>query len=250
MKIVKRFFDIVEKDKKVQPPKEWTLGEVEKAYKERVEEEKRKQQSIQTGDRTNETGTLPQQPIQTQLNVEIEKIEYDDIRSPEYVKLTIVLIENTSMVEKQKEDLKKIVKSVGNTGFVSLINYGSTIRIMEKVEASVFDCSEIINETDVGEDACMYDALVALEEIVNSNYGIVEFKGFKKYRINKIEVIGIGRAIDNFSAYSMEKGLEEFKKVASRPNVVTKYFCLSEKEFINAATIGFRSIGAIRRTFS
>ena len=106
MKRIKRFFDVVEKDKRVQEPKEWTGSEVVKTYKERVEEEKIRRQFVQDANKMNETGDLPKQPIQTQLNIEFEKIDYDDIRMPEFVKLTIVLIENTIEVEKQKEDFE------------------------------------------------------------------------------------------------------------------------------------------------
>ena len=249
MSKIKRFFGIEDEEKKPQQPKEWNPPSWQ-SYKERVEEEKRRRQPVQINDGLNKNGNLSQEPIPAQDSFgEKEKFEFE-LQKKEDVKLTVVLIENSAMVAKQKEDLKKIVESLVNTGFVSLINYGGSIRIMEKVEAAIFECSEILNEEDIGEEACFYDALVALEDVVNHNYNMIEHHGFKRYRIAKVEVIGIGRAIDNFSAYSMEKGIEAFKKVASHTNVTTKYFCLSEKDFIHAATIGFRSIGAIRRTFS
>ena len=77
----------------------------------------------------------------------------------------------------------------------------------------------------------------------------IEEKETERVRINKIDVIGIGNCKDNGSKISKEQALRYFQKVANLHGVTTKYFCLSENSFIDAAEIGLHSIGAIFRKY-
>ena len=167
----------------------------------------------------------------------------------EDAKLTIILVENTEEVAREKEKIEKIVKSLVTTGYICVINYGSSVRESETVEAKSFNSSELLSLEDLGDTACLFDALIALESVVDKKYKNVEELENKKIRISRVEVIGIGRCIDNCSTSSIETGIESFCRVARRDDVITKYFCLSEESFIAAATIGFRSIGAIARNY-
>ena len=163
-------------------------------------------------------------------------------------KLTIIFLENTSEVASQIDNLNKIVKSVKN-GFVCIVNYGSRVMQTELFEAADIKNCELLVEGDVGDKACLFNALVALENIVfNSYYKVLETE-YERMRIKKIEVIGIGRCVDNCSTVSKEIGMEYFSRITKNPNIVTKYFTLTEESFIQVATIGFRSIGAIYRNY-
>lgn len=165
------------------------------------------------------------------------------------VKLVILLIENTEEVAKEKEKLEKILKSILTAGYVCLINYGSEVRTGQLVEAKRLNCEDILCQEDLGQKTCLFDALTTLESVVDEKYEKMEFVKNKRIKIHNIEIIGIGRCLDNASHTSMEMAIVSFCQVAAHKNVVSKYFCLSEEEFIRAATIGFRSIGAINRSY-
>lgn len=164
-------------------------------------------------------------------------------------KLTILLIENSSKVSKEKESLIKIVKSFVTEGLVSVINYGATVRQSEIVDVSAFDNITFLYDNNTGDMACLYDALVALQNLVSKKYMLIEENETERVRVNKIEVIGIGTCRDGCSKVSKEVGIDCFCKVADKTEVITKYFCLTEETFMDAAEIGFRSIGAILRNY-
>uniref|UniRef100_UPI0025A15F42 hypothetical protein n=1 Tax=Klebsiella pneumoniae TaxID=573 RepID=UPI0025A15F42 len=58
----------------------------------------------------------------------------------------------------------------------------------------------------------------------------------------------IGTGVDNFSTVSEKLAIESFSKTANLEKVTTRYFCLGEQNVVNAATIGFRSIGSIPKS--
>lgn len=164
-------------------------------------------------------------------------------------KLTIVLVENTAEVAKEKDTLIKIVKSLGPSGLVSIINYGSAVRQSEIFELSEFDEVNLLCTEDIGDRACLYDALKKLENLVYKEYMHIEEKEKERIIIKEIEVIGIGTGKDNCSKVTKDSGIDSFCRIARKPKVTTKYFCLTEDTFINVAEIGFRSIGAIFRNY-
>lgn len=161
-------------------------------------------------------------------------------------KLTIILIENTTKVAKESNIFLTDVKKLVPSGLVSIINYGSTVRQSEIVEVETFDKSIFLYD-DIRDDACLYDALVDLESLVSREYMHIDEK--KRIRVSNIEIIGIGTCTDTCSKSSKEVGIDCFCKVASKFKVVTKCFCLTEENFIDAAEIGFHSIGAIIRNY-
>lgn len=164
-------------------------------------------------------------------------------------KLTIIFVENTEEVAKEKNKLEKLVSSIVNTGDILVINYGRIVREGKAVDAKWFDYSELVYEEYAGEDACLYDAIIALEEVVEKNYKATEDNFMKTIttRINSIEIIGIGRCVDKGSITSSEAARQSFWWITRNSDVITKYFCLTEESFVNAAAIGFHSIGAINR---
>ena len=113
-------------------------------------------------------------------------------------KLTIVFVENTKQVVSEAKKLEQIVKSLITTGFICVVNYGSTVRKSEIMDIANFDYSKLFFLDDLCENASMYDALVDVEDVVKDHY-----------------------------------------------DIVTKYFCLSDKFYVDASSLGFRSIGSI-----
>ena len=164
-------------------------------------------------------------------------------------KLSIILIENTAEVAKENDKLIKIIKKLVPTGLISIIHYGKDIRKSEisemfKLKDTDFQCSE-----NVGEEACLSDALVILHKLVTEEYMVVKEEKFRRTKVNEIEIIGIGTCKDNCSKNPKSVGINCFCDIAKKPKIVTKYFCLTEDSFLEAAEIGFHSIGAINTNY-
>lgn len=164
-------------------------------------------------------------------------------------KLTIILVENTDEVSKEKDKVYKIIKNAAFSGMLCIINYGTNCRISEIEDVLEFDCTDFLFNEDVGTDSCLYDALVALDGLFIDKH-IEKIETEKEIiEINDIEVIGIGTCIDNCSHISKEFGIDSFSKVLGYPNVTSKYFCLTEKSFLQVAEIGFHSIGSMSQKY-
>ena len=169
---------------------------------------------------------------------------------PEKTKLTIFLIENTTDVANISETISKIVKSLVTYGYVYIINYGSSVKLSKMFDASKIDYTNILNDSDIGDYACFSEALVMLNAIVNEKLKKVEeLEKKKKIQIEEIEIVGIGKCIDNCSTVPKDVALDCFYNTISKDEITNKYFCLTEESFVEAAATGFRSIGAIYRSY-
>lgn len=162
-------------------------------------------------------------------------------------KLTIILLENTTEVAKINDMLKKIIQSSVTSGLICIISYGDCVNKSE-ILSDFSDVDFSYNEYPSNK-TCLFDALVELESLVSENYMNITEKEKERIKINNIEVIGIGTCKDNCSKAEKKEGIDCFNKVVIRPQVTTKYFCITEESFMNAAEIGFHSIGAIFRNY-
>ncbi len=171
------------------------------------------------------------------------------IKRLEKKELTIILVENTAIVGNEKDTVLQIVKNFAKSDLVCIINYGETVKQSEIFETSKEKAVPVLCHEMTGEKVCLFDALVQLEKIVNEKYLSIEEREHDRLQIDKISIIGIGTCKDNSSVTSKEEAWNSFYKVASKIKVTTKYFCLSEEYFKEAAELGFHSIGSIPRTF-
>lgn len=164
-------------------------------------------------------------------------------------KLTIILVENTTEVAKEKEMVLQIINSFVKSDLVCIINYSDTVQQSEIIDISTLAKQNVVYGEKMGDKACLFDALGVLNQLVQSKYLITEEKEKEKVRIDHIEIIGIGTCTDNGSKASKEDALNNFFLATSKVEVLTKYFCLTEDYFLNAAEIGFHSIGSMNRTY-
>lgn len=164
-------------------------------------------------------------------------------------KLTIIFLENTSIVAKEKYVINRIVKTLIPKGLVCIINYGTTVRKTEVFEISNYENISLICEEDISENACLYEAIMHLLLLIYEKYMHIEENKKEKIIINKFEIIGFGTCKDNFSKVEKQKALDYFSKLSNKSQVITKYFCITENNFLDAAEIGFRSIGVINRNY-
>ena len=160
-------------------------------------------------------------------------------------KLSIILLENTQKSSEVKEIILKIIHRL-SSDLVCVITYGSTVRVGRVKKVSKFDDSELLDKDDLNDKACLYDALRTLNKVVKIAFEKTRYDdfGINQYKINSIDIIGIGSGVDVDSKISREESLRYFDEILSKTGVETKYFCFSEEAFIEGASIGFRSIGA------
>lgn len=161
--------------------------------------------------------------------------------------ITIFLIENTTQSIKERNNLLKIIGGQSKTELVCIINYGKKVKVNTIPNFSIFGNKFFLNDKEVGEEKCLFDALVELEKLVSRQCLLED--ATKKIIANNIMIIGIGTCTDNSSETAKEKAIDCFFRVRKIPTVKTKYFCLTESTFLQAAEIGFESIGAIYREY-
>ncbi len=164
-------------------------------------------------------------------------------------KLTVILVENTATVAKQKDKVLQIVENFVRSDLLCIINYGSTVNTSDIIGVANIKDITIMYEESAGEDTCLFDALAELEKLVSAKHMVTEEKETERVCIDSIDVIGIGTCTDNCSSTSKEDAINKFYLMSLKPKVVTKYYCLTDEYFIGAAEIGFHSIGAISKAY-
>lgn len=162
-------------------------------------------------------------------------------------KLVILLIENSLDVYKYKEEIKMIIKNAILGNLVCTINYSSNVE--EDYFSKYKDVLSSLVFSNTNTSKNLYDSIKRLNDIIlENNYKTIDID-FEKNKIKEIEVIGFGTCVDNMSNISKEYIQRLFSDISYRSNIKTKYFCLTEKNIIDAAEIGFRSIGVIERKY-
>lgn len=164
-------------------------------------------------------------------------------------KLTIVLLENTTQVQTQSEEIERMLKSLVKEDLVCIINYGDCVIQSEIFSAVKLPTTELLLNKYMGEAACLYDALIDLAKLVDKKYMVIEEDKIEKTKIDGIRILGIGTCKDTASKNEKSVAIQKFSQIARLQGVTTKYFCLTEEGFIPAAEIGFRSIGSISRVY-
>lgn len=164
-------------------------------------------------------------------------------------KLTILLVENTSEVAKELPTIIKIINGIVKHGVVCIINYGSKYKQSVIMPVSKINNTEILISTDLGENACLYDALVMVEFLVSQKLLSIEEKEKQRVKISNIDVIGFGTCKEQGSKVLKEFAISAFARITDNNRVVTKYFCLTEANFLQAAEVGFHSIGSMSRNY-
>lgn len=158
--------------------------------------------------------------------------------------LTIVLIENTAEVAKENAKIRQLLKSVSSE-LVCIIKYGSSIEKSEIFKGIELKEDKFLCDENVENKACLFDTLVELDNLISEVYMKTKEEEKERIRINKIDIIGIGTCIDTCSKVTKDVGIDHFCKVISKTRITTKYCCITERDFIKAAEIGFHSIGSM-----
>lgn len=162
-------------------------------------------------------------------------------------KLTIVLLENTKKSIEEKATILKIIHRLVSTDLICVITYGDDVNVYKVKKVSEFSDEKLLDMDNVTENACcLYDALITLNKVVTIAYKreLNEDFGIDRYKIDSIDIIGIGSGLNVGSKTKIEEAIKCFDKILEKKDIDTKYFCFSEDTFKDVALLGFRSIGA------
>lgn len=150
-------------------------------------------------------------------------------------KVTIMLLENTPFMKQLK--IERIATNISSDPdqIVTIVRYGENIETINynQGDSIAFDGKE-------SEKILFYDSLVEVSELVKRLY-----TEQKMFRIISVELICIGNCEDKKSKKSKEAAIKEFNEIIQKYDIKNKYYCLSEKEYLEAAEIGFHLIGSI-----
>lgn len=150
-------------------------------------------------------------------------------------KVTIMLLENTPFMKQLK--IERIATNISSDTdqIVTIVRYGENIETINynQGDSIAFDGKE-------SEKILFYDSLVEVSELVKRLY-----TEQKMFRIISVELICIGNCEDKKSKKSKETAIKELNEIIQKYDIKNKYYCLSEKEYIEAAEIGFHLIGSI-----
>ena len=91
-------------------------------------------------------------------------------------------------------------------------------------------------------------SLITEGDVCIINYGSTHTQS-EIMSATQLKSIGIGTGKEQGSKVLKAFALKAFARVAKKPKVVTKYFCLTEASFLQVAEIGFHSIGSMDRTY-
>ena len=150
-------------------------------------------------------------------------------------KVTIMLLENTPFMKQLK--IERIATNISSDPdqIVTIVRYGENIETINynQGDSIAFDGKE-------SEKILFYDSLVEVSELVKRLY-----TEQKMFRIISVELICIGNFEDKKSKKSKETAIKELNEIIQKYDIKNKYYCLSEKEYLEAAEIGFHLIGSI-----
>lgn len=198
---------------------------------------------------TNTLNTVEEIKQDENLNKENEaKNSFCFFKKKENKKLVILFVENTQEVAKYKESILKNIKdSVSSNNLVCVIRYNSKVEHTSINEPAHIRAKDFLCPNTSENEICMYDAINKLKEVVDLALTKEIEEEEKIYTVDSIEIIGIGTCLDNCSFSKKKQAILNFYRLSGNYKVKTKYLCLSEDYFINAAEVGFHLIESIKK---
>lgn len=165
-------------------------------------------------------------------------------------KLTIVMVEHTEELAEYRAVIEKIIASFNQgSRMMGCILYGEEVFISNFMLRETF-FSHSLEEMTFDKPASLgvrfFDAIEVMVKSIASIPRIYEIEG-KKYKVNEIEIIGIGTGSD-FQSKNTQFLASVYLDSALK-KYSSKYFCINDEQMVNVASLGFRSIGYLNRKY-
>lgn len=196
----------------------------------------------------NNSQNLKEENKQIEVKLKEEKKDYF-FKKHIKKELVVILLEDNKEVAKYNQSILKIYKSLTLNKLVYIIKYNKKIKYSSILTPDLLANESIICSSESINESCLYDVLSKMKNIMNFYLDKDIEREKAIYTIDSIEIIGVGTCTDNCSISDKEKSIQDFNLAISNDKVKTKYFCLTEKNLINAAELGFHSIIAIDRKY-
>lgn len=191
---------------------------------------------------TDEKKVLPRKRIEYKPYIYVPLIVDKD--------LTIIMVEHTDELAKYKTVIEKIITSFNQgSRMIGCILYGEEVLISNVTLSEKFfsqPLKELTFEKPASLGVRFFDAIEVMAKSITSipkTYAIEE----KEYRVNDIEIIGIGTGVDFKSKNSQFLASIYLDSVLNKSS--SKYFCIKDEQMVNVASLGFRSIGFLDRKY-
>lgn len=180
------------------------------------------------------------------ISYENSTYKYGAFRKVEEIKMDIILIEDSLNVKGYRDTILKGIKEPQGGDILFIFSYTDKgITIKSSLEKEPKEVLNLVFKGELDEGGQLYDTLKVIAELI-ALYGKENLKiDFKDYKINEINILGIGSAIDKNSKDDINLALETMEVIKNIDIVTTKYICIEEANMVNAAMLGFRSIGCI-----
>lgn len=172
--------------------------------------------------------------------------------------IIILAIENTSKVREYKEIVLKIISKIiedNKDSMFAIFRMGCHPKYFGILPYDIIQKNQIkervLKETDEQDKSgFLYEVLKYVKHIINKNkisFNRIEVEDIE-YEITGYNIVFLGTA--NFESSTNELSAEILKELKSNKKINSiKYFCIDDKNTINAASIGFPLIGHIESNF-
>ena len=170
----------------------------------------------------------------------------------------IFVLENRHEVSARKNEIIGLLKRIvdkNNTSLFWFLKLGNDEEFYDILDYSDINKKEILENMLSAQDkneakVDMEKALTTINDFFHAltlKLGNFEFKE-KKYDIQNISIIFIGTA--DYDLKSKKEIIHKFRLIKKFGRIKTiKYFCMEDKETVNAAMLGFPVIGHIESDF-
>ncbi len=164
------------------------------------------------------------------------------------IKMTILLLENSVDVSKVNDTVLQINKKFMTSDIAAVIRFGDKVET-KKRNTTKFTDEDMQCSPEANTDVAFYDALVEVACIINKYHMKTSETETAKEKISSVDVIGIGTCRDTCSILPKDFCIREFNNAIKKENITTRFYCLTEDSFLDAAEVGFRSIGSISKDY-
>ena len=174
--------------------------------------------------------------------------------------IIIFAIENTAKVRDHKNEILRLTKKIvqdNSTSLFLFLRVGNNKKFFDILDSEEFEKEKIVDNLflEDGTNETKVDFAEVLNHIdkflssLRAELGIYEYKE-KKYDIENSSIIFVGTADYDGDNDSKKEILNLMSSIRANKKIKTiKYFCMEDKETINAAMLGFPVVGHIVSDF-
>lgn len=187
---------------------------------------------------------------------------YKHTAKPLHEKCSVIIlaVENTAKIHAYKEEVLKLINRIvedNKSELFLFLRVGNENKYFDVLSTNDLETEKLPDCLLFSDDSCsdnvkLADALTHISDFVNdylNKFKYISLKG-KNYIADSVRVIFIGTGLTDEDALNTIRASEALNVLRATKNVkAIKYFCINDKDAINAALVGFPIIGHIESNF-